>query len=103
MATPRERWLSARAAVRRRPSPRIQTCEFAPRPGGGFDVVVRGAGLRPGAVLADLRVGDRPVRDLHVESDTLWRGVVSDAAPGDRVTLDLGPLGHAEARAVIAQ
>jgi hypothetical protein len=103
MAIPRERWLSARAAARRRPSPRIETCELAPRPEGGFHVVVRGAGLRPGAMLADLRVGDRPVRDLHVESDTLWRGVVSHAAPGDRVTLDLGPLGHAEGRAVMAE
>jgi len=102
MAIPRERWLSARAAGRRRPAPRIQTCELAPRAEGGFDVVVRGAGLRPGAMLVDLRVGDRPVRELRVESDTLWRGVVSDAAPGDRVTLDLGSLGHAEARAAIA-
>jgi hypothetical protein len=103
MATPRERWLSARAAVRRRPSLRIQTCELTPRAEGGFDVVVRGAELRPGAMLVDLRVGGRPVRDLHMESDTLWRGVVSDAAAGDRVTLDLGSLGHAEAQAVIAQ
>ena len=69
-----------------------------PRTGGGFEVVVRGQGLRSGAVPPRVLVGDRPVRSVRGTDGTVLRGVVEDGGVGDEVVVDLGPGGQATGR-----
>lgn len=100
----REQWLATRAAARRRVgAPAITSCRLSRRSDGALDVVIEGANLRAGGVVANVRVGGRPVRDLVVDSAERWHGTVADAEDGDRITLDLGPLGYAEGTAVIVE
>ena len=59
----REQWLAAKIAARRdMPTPAIESCTVLPRAGGRFEVVVRGQGLRSGAVPPRVVVGGRTVR-----------------------------------------
>jgi hypothetical protein len=95
VATPRERWLAARAAGRRaRPAPTARSCLLLPRPDGRFDVLIHGTDLRSGGVPPMIRVGGRPVRRVEAREGTLLRGVVDGGEPGDEVTVDLGPAGQ---------
>jgi hypothetical protein len=98
MRDEREEWLAKRAAAAPGPDgPVVDTCVASPRPDGRVDLVLRGRNLDPHAIPPDIRVGDHRLIELRVDRDGgQRRGVVDAAAQGDRVSVDLGPLGSTE-------
>lgn len=103
MSISREQWLAARRRAadaegrRSRPPPTAASCELRSRTDGNFDVVIRGEQLRSGAVAPEIRIGERPVRQVRgQQAGTELVGVVEAGAVGDTVTVDLGPAGTTE-------
>lgn len=98
MSTRHDLWLAPRTAARRSSiPPAIDSCELSTRPDGGLDVVIRGQGLRSGAMPPQIWIGGRPVRKVEGRDETLLLGVVAQGSAGDAVAVDLGPGGEVTA------
>ncbi|MDH3680349.1 MAG: hypothetical protein OEV40_10425 [Acidimicrobiia bacterium] len=82
-----------REATANKPVPRVHRCTAGRRRDGRYDIVIRGTDLSTGTVPIVAHLGEQRVAELEAVSSSELRGVIDACRPGDRIDLDLGPLG----------